>query len=190
MTHYNFRVLLAVIVIALATTTSVAQLFPGRVTGRVRDEQGAVVSGATLKLTNPDTGFERAITTDESGEFNFPELALGSYELTASKAGFQTILIKNIRTSQGQVNTLAPVLKVGTVTTQVEVSSELPLIQTETNSAGGGEVSAEIISALPIGNSDFTRLALTMPGVTQNSNFAFAQYTINGSRAALERVQH
>jgi len=183
MTHHNFRVLLAVIVIALATTTSVAQLFPGRVTGRVRDEQGAVVSGATLKLTNPDTGFERAVTTDESGEFNFPELALGSYELTVSKAGFQTILIKNIRTSQGQVNTLAPVLKVGTVTTQVEVSSELPLIQTETNSAGGGEVSAEIISALPIGNSDFTRLALTMPGVTQNSNFAFAQYTINGSRA-------
>ena len=165
MTHYNSRPLLAVIVLALAATTSVAQLFPGRVTGRVRDEQGAVVSGATLKLSNPDTGFERAITTDESGEFNFPELAFGSYELTASQAGFQTILIKNIRTSQGQVNTLAPVLKVGTVTTQVEVSSELPLIQTETNSAGGGEVSAEIISALLIGNSDFTRLVLTMFGV-------------------------
>jgi len=39
------------------------------------------------------------------------------------------------------------------------------------------------VKALPIGNSDYTRLALTLPGATQNSNFAFAQYTINGSRS-------
>lgn len=39
------------------------------------------------------------------------------------------------------------------------------------------------VEALPIGNSDYTRLALVLPGVTQNSNFAFAQYTINGSRS-------
>src|SRR5262249_61749772 len=39
------------------------------------------------------------------------------------------------------------------------------------------------VKSLPIGNSDYTRLALTLPGVTQNSNFAFAQYTINGSRS-------
>ena len=183
MTQGISRIWLAVIVSALAVTISSAQFFPGRVAGRVRDEQGAVVPGATLKLTNPDTGLERTATADESGEFNFPELALGFYELTVSKPGFQTTVLKDIRTSQGQVNTLAPVLKVGTVTTQVEVTSAAPLIQTETNSAGGGEVSAEVINALPIGNSDFTRLALTMPGVTQNSNFAFAQYTINGSRA-------
>jgi hypothetical protein len=43
------------------------------------------------------------------------------------------------------------------------------------------------VESLPIGNSDYTRLALVLPGVTQNSNFAFAQYTINGSRA-IERV--
>lgn len=176
------RAWLAVLLIAL-TSTCAAQLFPGRVAGRVRDEQGAVVAGATLKLKNPSTGFERATTSDENGEFNFPELALGTYDLSISKAGFQTTVLKEIRTSQGQVNTVAPVLKVGTVTSQVEVTSAAPLIQTETNSVGGGEVSAEVLNALPIGNSDFTRLALTMPGVTQNSNFAFAQYTINGSRA-------
>src|SRR5215831_17172699 len=176
------RASLAVIVIALAATCA-AQLFPGRVTGRVRDEQGAVVAGASVKLRNPQTGFERSSTSDDNGEFNFPELALGSYELTVSKTGFQTTVLTDIRTSQGQVNTLTPVLKVGTVTSQVEVTSAAPLIQTETNSAGGGQISEEMVKALPIGNSDFTRLALTMPGVTQNSNFAFAQYTINGSRA-------
>jgi len=39
------------------------------------------------------------------------------------------------------------------------------------------------VNSLPLGNSDYTRLALTLPGAVQNSNFAFAQYTINGSRS-------
>ncbi|HZQ67676.1 MAG TPA: TonB-dependent receptor [Terriglobales bacterium] len=173
---------LVLLLVAIAVPLSQGQIFPGRVTGRVVDAQGAVVSGATVRLTNPATGFERSVTTDETGQFNFPELALGSYDMTVSKTGFQTTVLKSIRTSEGQVNTLAPVLKVGTVNTEVEVSSALPLIQTETNSAGG-QLSEEQVKALPIGNSDFTRLALTLPGVVQNSNFAFAQYTINGSRA-------
>ena len=177
----RFAPLVAVLV-SFAASVSLAQLFPGRVTGRVRDAQGAAVSGATAKLTSPSTGFERSVTTDENGEFNFPELALGSFDLTVSKSGFQTTVLKDIRTSQGQVNTLFPVLKIGTVNTEIEVTSALPLIQTETNSAGG-LLSEEQVQALPIGNSDFTRLALTLPGVVQNSNFAFAQYTINGSRA-------
>ena len=173
---------LVAVFICFAATVSVAQLFPGRVTGRVQDSQGAAVAGVTAKLTNPSNGFERSVTTDENGEFNFPELALGSFDLTVSKSGFQTIVLKDIRTSEGRVNTLNPVLKVGTVSTEIEVTSALPLIQTETNSAGG-LLSEEQVQALPIGNSDFTRLALTLPGVVQNSNFAFAQYTINGSRA-------
>jgi hypothetical protein len=173
---------LVAVLISFAASVSVAQLFPGRVTGRVHDAQGAAISGATAKLTSPSTGFERSVTTDENGEFNFPELALGSFDLTVSKSGFQTTVLKDIRTSQGQVNTLFPVLKIGTVNTEIEVTSALPLIQTETNSAGG-LLSEEQVQALPIGNSDFTRLALTLPGVVQNSNFAFAQYTINGSRA-------
>jgi len=171
---------LFLIVSAVSICTS--QIFPGRVTGRVVDAQGAVVAGASVKLANPSTGLERSVTTDETGEFNFPELALGSYDLTVSKPGFQTTILKGIRTSEGQVNTLTPVLKVGTVNTEVEVNSAPPLIQTETNSQGG-QLTEEQVKALPIGNSDFTRLALTLPGVVQNSNFAFAQYTINGSRA-------
>ena len=48
-------------------TSSLAQVYPGRVTGRVQDAQGAVVSGANVKLTNPSTGLERTVTTDENG---------------------------------------------------------------------------------------------------------------------------
>src|SRR6266702_1333100 len=115
--------LLVLVLIVFAATTSLAQYFPGRVTGRVQDAQGALIPGATEKLANPATGLERSATTDQNGEFNFPELALGTYDLTMSKPGFETTILKDIRTSEGQVNTLTPILKVGTVNTQVEVNS-------------------------------------------------------------------
>jgi hypothetical protein len=161
---------------------AVAQFFPGRITGSVRDAQGAAVAGATVKLTNLDTSQERTDTSDQNGEFNFPELPLGTFRLTVSKEGFRTSLINDIVTSQGQVNNVNPVLAVGTVSSEIEVNSAPAMIQTETNESGG-QLSEEQVESLPIGNSDYTRLALVLPGVTQNSNFAFAQYTINGSRA-------
>ncbi len=173
---------LVVVLITFAVGSSVAQLFPGRITGTVRDAQGAVIPGATVKLSNPTTGLERTVTTDDTGNFNFPELALGTFRLTVSKEGFGTTVVTEITTSQGLVNTVNPVLAVGSVSSQIEVLSTPPLIQTETNSTGG-QLSEVQVESLPIGNSDYTRLALVLPGVTQNSNFAFAQYTINGSRS-------
>ena len=163
-------------------SASLAQVFPGRITGTVRDSQGGVVAGATVKLTLPATGVERAVTTNENGEFNFPELSLGTYQLTVSKAGFSTTVLRDITTSESQVNTVYPALKVGDVNTKVDVTTAPLLLQTETDSVGG-QFSEAQVTALPIGNSDYTRLALVLPGAVQNSNFAFAQYSINGSRA-------
>ena len=79
--------------------------------------------GATIKLSNPATGQERTLASDQNGEFNFPELPLGTFQLTVSKEGFRTTVINDIVTSQGQVNNVNPVLAVGTVTSQIEVTS-------------------------------------------------------------------
>jgi hypothetical protein len=170
--------LLLSFVFLFAAASAFAQIFPGRITGTVRDARGATVAGATVKLANPSTGLERTITTDETGDFNFPELALGTFQLTVSKDGFNTTLITEIHTSLDKVNTVTPVLAVGSINSQVEVTAAPLLLQTETNSAGG-ELSEKQVTSLPIGNSDFTRLALVLPGAVQNSNFAFAQYSIN-----------
>ena len=177
------RVVVSVVLLWLVCGSfAAAQLFPGRITGVVHDSQGAAVAGASVKLVNPSTGQERTIVSDANGEFNFPQLPLGSFQLTVMKEGFRTTVIDDIVTAQGQVNDVNPVLAIGTVTSQIEVTSSLALIQTETNEVGG-QLNQVQVQALPIGNSDYTRLALVLPGVTQNSNFAFAQYTINGSRA-------
>jgi hypothetical protein len=169
------------LVLAGSSTIS-AQIFPGRVTGTVTDSQGAAVAGATVKLSNPANGFERVAMTGENGDFNFAELALGTYQLTVSKENFKTAVLNGITTALGQVNTVDPVLSVGSASSEIEVTTAPALMQTETNSAGG-QLSQQQVSSLPLGNSDYTRLALVLPGATQNSNFAFAQYTINGSRS-------
>jgi Carboxypeptidase regulatory-like domain len=88
---------LVVVVITFAVGCSVAQLFPGRITGTVRDAQGAVIPGATVKLSNPTTGLERTVTTDDTGNFNFPELALGTFRLTTTKQGFGTSVVTGCR---------------------------------------------------------------------------------------------
>src|SRR6266478_2865246 len=155
------RIALAAVAL-FATTQLIAQDFPGRITGTVRDPQGAVISGAKVELQNTSTGLERSVESNENGEFNFSQLALGTYQITVSKPGFQTVVLTDITTSLSQVNTLSPVLKVGTVTSEVEVISLPPLIQTETNSVGG-QLSEVQVKALPIGNSDYTRLALAGP---------------------------
>ncbi len=180
---WNSRVITGVLCLILICACDAAgQSFPGRITGVVKDAQGAAVPGATVKLSNPSTGQERTAITDDSGGFNFPELPLGTFKVSASKSGFQTTVVTDIVTSESQVNNVYPILAVGAVTSQVEVTSAPPLIQTETDSSGG-QLTQEQVESLPIGNSDYTRLALVLPGVTQNSNFAFAQYTINGSRS-------
>ena len=174
--------LAALCLILFSTGTASAQSFPGRISGAVRDTQGAAVPGANVKLTNPSTGLERSEISDANGEFNFPQLALGTYTLTVTKEGFSTTVMKEITTSEAQVNTVTAVLTVGAVSSEIQVTTASPLIQTETNYTGG-QLDQEQVESLPIGNSDYTRLALVLPGVTQNSNFAFAQYTINGSRS-------
>ena len=80
-----------------------------------------------------------------------------------SKGGFGTTVVTEITTSQGLVNTINPVLAVGSVSSQIEVLSTPPLVQTETNSTGG-QLSEVQVESLPIGNSDYTRLAFGPSG--------------------------
>src|SRR5215470_12610251 len=82
-----------VMFLLVSSLLATAQLFPGRITGTVRDVQGAAITGAAVKLSNPATGRDRSLVTDQNGEFNFPELSLGSFELTVSKEGFRTTLV-------------------------------------------------------------------------------------------------
>jgi Carboxypeptidase regulatory-like domain/TonB dependent receptor len=171
---------LAMTIFLLASSAAHAQLYPGRVTGTVQDSSGAVVVGADVKLTSPDTGLERSSTTDASGVFNFPQLPLGTYRLTVVKQGFKTFVQLDIVTSLDKVNEIPVTLVTGAVNTQVEVTSEAPLLQTQTDIIGG-DFSSQEVEQLPLGNSDYTRYAFFLPGTSTNTDYTFTQIAINGS---------
>lgn len=179
-----YRIAVFALWIFFAGTENIeAQIFPGQIRGTVTDTQGSVVPGAGITLSAPATGLERKATTDSGGNFAFFELPLGIFDLRVSKDGFKTAVQNGITTSAGQVNNVSIVLQVGNVSATVEVNAEPPLVQVETNSLGGS-LGEQEVKQLPIGNGDFTRLALLLPGSTNNNAFATATFTINGSRSA------
>src|SRR6202171_4324163 len=73
-----------------------AQIGNAALGGTVTDQSGAAVVGATLTLTNKANGFETSFTSDERGEYTFRNLTPGTYDLRASKNGFQNYLKKDI----------------------------------------------------------------------------------------------
>src|SRR5207245_7988338 len=71
---------------------AVAQVTTGTISGTVSDSTGAVVPGVTVSLKSVDKGISRTLRTDEGGRYRAPELGLGSYDITAEAAGFQTVI--------------------------------------------------------------------------------------------------
>jgi hypothetical protein len=72
--------------------TATGQGTGGAITGTVSDETGAVLPGATVEVRHLSTGSTRTVITDERGKYSVPNAALGSYEIEAALAGFQTVL--------------------------------------------------------------------------------------------------
>src|SRR5260370_42643858 len=81
------RVLIAVLLFSAVVS---AQTFRGAIQGTVTDSTGAAVPGAQITVTSVDTNLSRTVVTDETGDYAFTELPLGTYKATASKPGFRT----------------------------------------------------------------------------------------------------
>src|ERR1700734_1624874 len=69
--------------------------------GTVTDVSGAVVPGASVQVTNVDTGVRQVVTTDSQGRYTVVDLIVGNYEVQASAAGFQTVLRRGINPTVG-----------------------------------------------------------------------------------------
>src|SRR2546429_1398194 len=114
----------------LFSALAVAQVTTGTISGTITDSTGAVVPGVTVNLKSVEKGISRTLGTDEGGRYRAPELALGSYEVTAEAAGFQTVVRSGITLTVGREAVVDFTLQVGTVTDKITVTGEAPLVQT------------------------------------------------------------
>ncbi|HKB10653.1 MAG TPA: TonB-dependent receptor, partial [Vicinamibacterales bacterium] len=144
--------------------TAFAQQTTGVITGRVVDEQGAAVPGATVTAKSPATGFTRTETSDAEGVYRLNALPVGIYEVTAELQGFSTVSKKDIEVNVGQAQSVDFPMKVAALAETVNVTGATPLIQT-TSSSVGAVIDVKRIESLPLNGRQFANLAATVPGV-------------------------
>ena len=137
------------VVSLLATTLSLslfvhAQQTTGSIVGTVKDQSGAVVSAATVKATNVETGFSRSAPTNGYGEYRIDYLPVGGYTVELEAAGFRRFVQENIALNVDQTLTVEIALSVGAATETVMVTDAPPLVNTSDAVLGRTVEGAEI----------------------------------------------
>ncbi|MET0645016.1 MAG: carboxypeptidase regulatory-like domain-containing protein [Pyrinomonadaceae bacterium] len=160
-------VLAALAVLVLVGPAARAQLTRGAINGTVRDEAGAAIAGATIRVSDPTKNFSRETTTNEEGFYRVAALEPGVYTVTIQGAGFGTLENQNVQVSTSNETTLDAALKAGGVTETVNVTAQTEAITlNKTNATVGLTVSPRQVVELPTGGArNVNNLALLSPNV-------------------------
>jgi hypothetical protein len=141
-----------------------AQGTGGRILGRVTDPTGAVVSGVKITATNDATGVGVDVRSNESGDYVFPNLPVGTYSLTFDVSGFKKVVRHSISLDVNQVITLNMTLQLGATQEVVDVTSEAPIVDT-TSTQLGAVVNNRSVNELPLNQRDTYQFLQLQPGV-------------------------
>src|ERR1700680_1063880 len=125
------------------------------IVGEVSDASGAAVPGATVTVTNKETGLMRSATNDESGRFNFPQLKPGAYSVRVEAEGFESQQNDAVSSGLGQRQTADFKIKVAPSKQTVEVTSESLILNPE-NANTSTNLNAPALENLPNPGGDLT----------------------------------
>jgi hypothetical protein len=125
------------------------------IVGQVNDATGAGVPGATVIVTNKETGLKRSAKTDESGRFNFPQLMPGIYAVKVEAPGFEPQQNDSVSSGLGQKQTVDFTLKVAGTLQSIEVNSEAAILNPE-DANTSTTLSAPVLENLPNPGGDLT----------------------------------
>ena len=144
---------------------------------------GASVPHAIVKATNTGTNIVQTALTDSSGDFVITPVSAGVYSLGVTATGFQTVNAANIEVQVGQIVREDLELKVGEMTTTVEVYTDVPLLSTDSATLGTVMTNQQVTS-LPLNGRSFNTLLQLTPGVViaPSSAGAPGQFSVAGQR--------
>ncbi len=164
----------------------------GSITGSVTDPSGAAIGDARVTLTNLGTAEKRIQPTGSDGLYSFVNLIPGNYRIEVEKQGFKRITQEPVVVQVQQTSKIDVALPIGQATETVEVTSETPLLQSETSSLGQ-VVEQRKANELPLNGRNIYSLAAVAPSVVPQGSttgspvgknpFDFANYQIGGSFA-------
>ncbi len=185
-----YSCLFTLLLVCAASSTTYAQFDTATVLGTVHDPNGAVVAGATVTLRNTATGITATTQTDENGAFNFFNVKIGRYQVSAEAQGFSKAVAENIEVTVNARQRVDLGLKAGAVTETVVITDTAQLLETE-SSDRGQVINREQIVNLPLNGRAYADLALLSPGVrrsalaTLDSGARDASFNVNGLRSSL-----
>lgn len=146
----------------------------GDLTGTISDPSGAAVANAKVTIAQPDRGFQRVTTTDQTGEYRFTGLAPANYEVTIAASGFETVVQKGVAIAVGQITVADFQLGVSSVQQEVTVTGAAPTVNVE-QAQQANSISDQYITDLPINRRDYLTFTLLAPGVSNSTRLASDQ---------------
>jgi hypothetical protein len=156
------------------------QTFRGGINGVVTDQAGAAIAGAQVTATADDTQVSHATVSSSAGEFVFQDLPLGSYTVTASASGFETLKVGKVMVTAGTLYTLPMKLTVASQATTVEVSAAALTLDT-TSTTQTTVLQGKAVQDIPLNGRDFTQLIGLTPGFAGYVGGGYG--SLNGTRA-------
>src|ERR1700760_51639 len=184
------RTLLAIaICFSVFSHIALGQTTTGSIVGTVTDPSGAAVTGANVTLTSTETAESHNATTDSSGNYQFVLLQPAVYKIDMEGTGFKHYTRDQIVVQVDQVFRVNAIMEVGAVNQQVVVTSQAPIMQTETASLGQ-VVAGKAVTNIPLNGRNVLALVSLVPGVvpqgsssgnlTGQNVFAAGNYQIGG----------
>ena len=175
---------LCVAALLLATASiAAAQEFRATVRGQVLDSSKGALPGATVSITNTETGEVATATTNTEGNYTLPFLRPGQYTLTVELSGFQKHTRSGMTLAVNETATINVALAVGGVTEEVTVSGESPLLETS-NANRGTVIDSARIAELPLQSRSPMALVVLVAGVNYNAQAVYLRPFDNGALAA------
>src|SRR6185437_12194965 len=159
-----------------------------QLTGLITDATNAAVPGASIEVTNVNTGVARTTTSNESGNYVFPVLNPGTYNLVVKKTGFDEVTRTGLELSVSQVARFDFKLQVGSSTVSIQVSAAASALETSTASLGQ-VIGSKPIADLPLNGRNYLQLAKLTTGVSNpkpgDRTAAGGGFVANGVRSQL-----
>ncbi len=165
-----------------------AQETAGSISGRVLDPSGSGVPGAQVIALHIETGATRKAQTADDGNYAFPEMPIGTYELSVSHPGFKKTLQKGLELHVSERLGVTLELQVGELTQEVSVTASAETVQTE-SAEQGGLISGEQVRELQLNGRSFMTLLELLPGISSNmpdrsDPISTPDVSINGARSS------
>jgi hypothetical protein len=185
------RVLLFAAIVSLlvlSSTRSFAQFETASVLGYVHDSSGAVLPNATVSLINQGTGANVSVKTNTQGAYEFTDVKVGNYLVTAQAEGFETSTTQAFSVQVNAHQRVDVQLNVGSVSQVVTVDGAAKLLETD-SSERGQVISTREVENLPLNGRAYADLAALVPGVRRNilenttDSSRDASFNVNGQRS-------